>query len=151
MKKKFRFKLEPVEKVRRSKENECMRILAQAQSRYQQALQFKAQLSQQLEDSLVRREKLGETPQFISAFQLENDFISGQKQRIFQADQFIMRAKRNVEKTLKDFLAAKKQTKVIEKLRENAFDEFKIEVQKKEQKELEELYVMRARLFKESA
>lgn len=151
MKKKFRFKLEPVERVRRSKEDECMRLLAQAQSRYHQALQFKSELSQQLEDSLIRREKLGETAQFASAFLLENDFIVGQKQRIMQADHFIMRAKKNVEKMLKDFLNAKKQTKVIEKLRENAFEEFKIEVQKKEQKELEELYVMRARLFKESA
>jgi len=151
MKRRFRFKLESVEKVRRLKEQECVRVLALAQTRYQQALQFKIQLSNELEDSLVRREKLGETATTVMAFLMENDFIAGHKQRIIQADQFILRARKNVEKCLREFLSAKKETRVIEKLRENAFEEFKQEVQKHEQKELEELYVMRARLIKESA
>jgi flagellar FliJ protein len=151
MKKRFRFKLQPVENVRRSKEQECMRVLALAQTRFQQALQFKIQLIQELEDSLIRREQLGQTATSVMAFLMENDFIAGQKQRIVQADQFILRAKKNVEKCLREFLIAKKDTRVIEKLRENAFAEFKQEIQKKEQKELEELYVMRARLIKESA
>jgi len=151
MKKKFRFKLESVEKVRRSKEQESLRLLATAQARYQQAVQFKVDLLRQTEESLIRRERMGESLERAVNFQLENDFIFGQKQRVHQADQFILRAKKNVEKQLKEYLFSRQQMRVIEQLRENAFVEFKKELQKKETKDLEDLYVMRARHMKESA
>lgn len=151
MKRKFRFKLESVEKVRRSKEQEFMRALAVAQSRYHQALNFKMQLLSSLEKSLIRREELANSAQSILAYQVENEFISGTKQRIMQADQFILKAKKNVEKALKEYLAARRQTRAIEVLREKAFEEFKIESRKREQKELDDLYVMRSRFSKESA
>lgn len=151
MKRKFRFRLEAVEKVRRSKEQECMRLLAQAQSRYYQALNFKADLLTALEKSLLRREKLSEAPQSILAFQIENDFIVGTKQRVIQADQFILKAKKHVEKALRAYLDARRATRAIEVLREKAYEEFKLEQRKREQKELEDLYVMRARVTKESA
>jgi len=151
MKRKFRFRLESVENVRRSKEQECMRLLAQAQSRYHQALNFKSELLQALENALVRRERLSEAAQSILAYRVENDFILGTKQRIVQADQFIFKAKKHVEKALKTFLDARRATRAIEMLREKAYEEFKLDLRKREQKELEDLYVMRARMNKESA
>lgn len=151
MAKKFKFKLEAVEKVRLLKEQECMRALAQAQSRYHQALAFKMSLLESLEKTLIRREELSSAPQSILAYQVENEFIVGTKSRIEQADRFILKAKKQVEKMLKEFLHARKQTRVIEILRENAFTEFKKELRKKENKELEDLYVMRSRFNKESA
>lgn len=143
MKKKFRFRLETVEKVRRATEQEMLRALASAQSKYQEALRAKQTLMEETEAALVRRESLAGISQPVLAYQLENEFITGNKQRMIQADQAIFRARKFVEKALREVLVAKRALKAIEMLREKAFAEFKIEVNKKEQKDLEELYVTR--------
>lgn len=149
MKKKFRFRLEAVEKVRHAKEQEALRGLAHAQMKYQEALNHKQWLMEETESALKRRETLATTAQPVLAYQLENEFINGNKVRIVQADQAIFRARKFVEKALKEVILAKRAVKAIEKLREKAYAEFKIEVRKKEQKDLEELYVSRQRLFTE--
>lgn len=147
MKKKFRFRLEAVEKVRRAKEQETLRGLASAQAKYQETLRHKQWLMEETQSALQRREMLAATPQPVLAYQLETEFITGNKVRIMQADQAIFRARKFVEKALKEVIAAKRAVKAIENLREKAFTEYKIEVRKKEQKELEELYVSRQRMI----
>lgn len=149
MKKKFRFRLEAVEKVRRAKEQDALRGLALAQIKYQETLSHKQWLMEETESALKRREMLATTAQPVLAYQLENEFITGNKVRIVQADQAIFRARKFVEKALKEVLLAKRAVKALENLREKAYAEFKIEVRKKEQKDLEELYVSRQRLFTE--
>lgn len=149
MAKKFRFRLEAVEKVRRAKEQEALRGLATAQSKYQDALKHKQDLMEETEEALKRREGLAGKSQPVLAYQLENEFINGNKMRILQADQAIFRARKFVEKALKEVILAKRAVKAIEKLREKAFAEFKVAMRKKEQKELEELYVSRQRLVDE--
>lgn len=149
MKKKFRFRLEAVEKVRRAKEQDALRGLALAQIKYQETLSHKQWLMEETESALKRREMLATIAQPVLAYQLENEFITGNKVRIVQADQAIFRARKFVEKALKEVLLAKRAVKALENLREKAYAEFKIEVRKKEQKDLEELYVSRQRLFTE--
>ena len=151
MKKKFRFRLEAVEKVRRAKEQEALRGLAAAQSKYQEALKHKQWLMEETEDALKRREMLAGTAQPVLAYQLENEFINGNKVRIVQADQAIFRARKFVEKALREVIVAKRAVKAIENLREKAFTEFKIQLRKKDQKDLEELYVSRSRLILENS
>lgn len=141
MKKKFRFRLETVENVRRAKEQDMLRALADAQSKYQEALRAKQTLMEETDAALVRRQALAEIAQPVLSYQLENEYIAGNKQRMIQSDQAIFRARKFVEKALREVLAAKRALKAIEMLREKAFAEFKIEVNKKEQKDLEELYV----------
>ncbi len=143
MKKKFRFKLEAVEKVRKAKEQETLRILALAQIKYQETLKHKEWLIKETESALDRRDTLPSTSQPVLAYQIETEFINGNKIRILQADHAILRARKIVEKALKEVLNAKRALKALEILREKAFNEFKIEVRKKEQKELEEIYVFR--------
>jgi flagellar export protein FliJ len=143
--KRFRFKFEAVERVRRIREEEALRALAQAQRQYQLALDHKANLQNELENALIRRESLGQQAVSVIAFHTEQDFINGTKQRIIQAEHMISRAARQVEKMLRTYLHTRKQLKTIEMLREKAFSEYKAERQKYEQKQLDDLNIMRAR------
>jgi flagellar export protein FliJ len=147
-KKKFRFRFETVQKVRKSRENETLKALADAQRAFQQALSNRAQLGQRLLLSLERRESFGKNRQPLATtpFQLENSFIAGTKQRIIQAEHGIQRARRGVEKALRAYLHARRQTKIIESIRDKDYAEYRKAMAKKEQKELDDLYVMRARL-----
>jgi flagellar export protein FliJ len=143
MTRKFKFRLEAVERVRRAKEQETLRALAYAQAKYQETLQIKMRLMEETETALARREKLANTAQPVLAYQLENEFITGNKQRILQSDQAITRARKFVEKALREVITAKRALKGIELLREKAFLEFKTALRKKEQKEKEEIYTYR--------
>lgn len=145
MAKKFKFRLEAVEKIRRVKEQEALRGLAHAQSKFQVALNHKVELLGELEKSLIRREGLGTIKAAPALdFQMETAFISGTKQRIIQADQAILRAKKFVEKALRELLVARRALRTIETLREKAYEEFKREMRKREQKALEDIYVGRS-------
>lgn len=142
--KRFQFKFESVEKVRRSKEDESLRALGQAQQKLQSAKEHKSALEKTLAQSLLRRENLPRESTEISAFHVENQFISGTKVRIQHAQQAILRAQRAVEKSLAVYLHCRRQTKVIEVLKEKSLFEFKEMRKKHEQKQQDDLYVMRA-------
>ncbi len=136
--------------MRRAKEQEALRGLAAAQAKYQETLAAKRRLLDDNERALLRREALANTPQPILAFQIENEFIQGNRQRFVQADQAIFRARKFVEKALREVILAKRAVRAIELLREKAYAEFKVALRKREQKELEEVYVSRLRLDEES-
>lgn len=141
--KRFKFKFEAVLKVRESREENALRTLGQAQQAYQIELGVKADLLSKLKNALERREALGIEAIGIDSFQLEQIFITGTKQRIVRQDQAIMRASRTVEKALRAYMITRKETRMIEVLREKEFTEFKKAMKKKEQKELDELSSMR--------
>jgi flagellar export protein FliJ len=150
--KRFKFRFETVERFRKTKESEALRALASVQTHYQTALAFKNGLIEQQNQARIRLEMLGKENsnfQSVIAFQLESQFISGNTQRLIKADQWIFRAKRAVEKSLRFYLHARKQLKMIETLRERDFSEFKKQMAKKEQKDLDELNTMRARIVAE--
>ena len=144
--KKFKFKFTAVEKVRKSHEDEALRVLAVAQQAFNAAKEHRNSLEKEMVTSLIRREGLGKESVGIVVFQLENDFIKGTKVRILQAENAIKKASRGVEKALRGYLHARRQMKMIEVLREKALADFKREAAKKEQKDLDDLYVMRAHL-----
>jgi flagellar export protein FliJ len=143
---KFRFKFATLLKQRKSREETAMRQLAEAQRVYQLGLATKAELERTLEQSLIRREMLGQSPVTIAAFLMEQDYIVGTKQRIVQAQQGIVRATRGVEKALRTYLDCRRQTKMMETLYEKHYAEFKQEMAKKEAKRIEDFAVMRAAL-----
>jgi len=149
--KKFQFKFETVEKVRKTREDEALRLLAQAQRVFQQARNHKERLVNDLNEALLRRELLAKEVVTVVAFFVEEDFITGTKQRIVYADQAILRAKRGVEKAIRFYLYARRQTRTIEILREKAYEEYKQQTKRQEQKEINDLHVMRARLNSEEA
>src|SRR3954469_16842880 len=100
---KFRFRLEPVLNVRKSREDEALRALGDAQRALQAELARKAALSQTLSAALARREDLGREPVGANAFQLEHSLILGTKQRIIRQDQSIVRAQRVVERAMRAY------------------------------------------------
>lgn len=142
--KKFHFKFESVEKVRKSKEDESLRSLGKSQQNLISAKDMKIDLEKTLAHSLLRRENLSNEATGISAFHIENQFITGTKVRIQHSERAITRAQRAVEKALAVYLHCRRQTKVIEVLKEKENLEFRNIRKKYEQKQVDELYVTRA-------
>lgn len=142
---KFRFKFSSVLKVRKSREDSALAALGVAQRAYQAEIAKKSALLSSLSDALARRELLGSKPTDIMAFKVEQDFITGTKARIVRADQAILRATRGVEKALRSYLQAKRQTRMIEALYEKEHAEWRKEQSKRQQKQLDDMVSMRAR------
>lgn len=146
---KFRFKFEAVSRVRTQKEQEALRLVGEAQRLLNAEIGRKDALSSSLQNSLSRRESLGSVPVTSLAFKLEDDFIVGTKHRMLQADHAIQRARRHVERAMYGFLLARRDRKVVDRLREKAKAEYKREQSRREQRDLDDLYTMRARLREE--
>lgn len=144
--KKFRFKFQALETVRKAQEDVALRSLAKAQELFREATELKSRLQSVLEESLIRRESLGVIAVESRDFRTEEDFIRGTKQRLVQSDQAIYRARKGVEKALRGYLHARRQTRMIEVLREKAYAEYRENVRKKEQRDLDDLYLMRSRM-----
>lgn len=142
--KSFKFKFEVVERHRKQKEDEALSMLALAQEKLKEEINKRNSLISSMNSSLQRREELGDFPLSKGHFQLEDEFISGQKIRIKNADLEIERAKNRVGKVFSYFLKCRKDKKIIERLRENELDKHKKEVKKSEQKIQDDLYVMRS-------
>ena len=147
--KRFVFRFEAVEKVRRRAERDALKRFAEAQRALKERMDEKAQFERRLGLSLNRREVLSSVP--VTVFQLETDFIEGTKVRISNSEAAIDRATRAAQKELDRYLEARKNLRVIEKLREKDYEKFKKLRRKKEERELDDLYVMRSRVGKEIA
>jgi len=148
---KFRFRLDSILKLRKSREDEALRALGAAQRAYQACVGAKAKLLGELEEALLRREALGARPTGIDAFKLEQHFIDGTKQRIARADHAILRAGKQVEKALRAYLAARKQSRMLETLREKDYREFRKQLAKREARAQDDFTVMRYRLNAEES
>ena len=148
---KFQFRFETVERVRREKEREAMRALAGAQARLRAAHERKTALIRELEASLDRRERLGSEPVGIEPFLIEDAYIEGTKVRMLQSDHLIERARKDLARKIDEYLKARRRTKVMEKLRERELRIHRKERAKAERKELDDVYVMRARFRGEPA
>ncbi len=146
---KFSFRFESVLKIRKSREDECLRALGAAQRTYQATLARKAALLADLAASLDRREKLGSEPVTVVAFQLEQSFIVGTKARVVQNDQAIFRASKQVEKALRAYLHARRQTKMLETLKEKDRLSWRKAQAKIERVAQDDLSIMRFRMKEE--
>lgn len=144
--KKFRFRLDSVFSLRKSREDAALRALGAAQTAYQAELRVKAKMFEDLAASYERRANYTDQSVGVTAYSLEEEFMIGQRYRIARQDQAILRAGRNVEKTLRAYLLARRQTRMIEVIREKDFAEWKKQIAKREQREMDELTVMRYRL-----
>ncbi|MGK5089257.1 flagellar export protein FliJ [Bdellovibrionota bacterium FG-2] len=141
--KKFRFTFDSILTFRKTLEESSLRKLGEAQRVFQAQLAQKKELENILKDALERRQNLGIDPIGVFAFQLEQNFIVGTKQRIIQAEAAIVRANRGVEKALRSFLMARRETRKLELLYEKQFVQFKKERTRREQMDQDDLSVMR--------
>lgn len=142
---KFRFKFSAVLKDRKLRQDEALRALGGAQREYQRALSDRGLLAKELDRALTRCEGLGAEPTPALAFQLEQEFIVGIRQRLVRQGQAIHRAGRSVEQALRAYLVARRRTRVMEMLYEKHHEGWKREARKKAQRELDDLTVMRPR------
>jgi len=136
--------LEAVEKLRKRKEDDALTALGEARRVLKSITDEKERLHNDLQNSLIRREKLGSIPTTPEAFQMEELFISGTRLRINRTVVQEHRATRAVERATRVYLHAKREVMVMETLREREFEEFKREVALKERKEQDDLAIMRA-------
>lgn len=146
--KKFKFKFESVEKVRKMRENEALRYLADAQKKLQEAKDHKLRLQRDLLQARMRLEMMGQQPTTPIHFQIEGEYVEGTKHRIMLQDQAIFRAQKGVEKALRNYIVTRRKTRMIEVIREKHHAEFKKALRKHEEKEMAEMYVMRANMEK---
>lgn len=150
--KRFRFRFETVLSVRKRLEDEALKALAVAQMLLAREVERKQRLLESTAQAYTRVESLGDTRAELlgtEAFRTEREFISGNKARVIQAEQAIFRANRNVEKTMRAYLQARRSTRTIEIIREKDYENFRKQLQVQEQKELDDLNIMRSR-FRES-
>ena len=142
--KRFKFRLEAVEKVRKRNEEDAMRVLADARRRLGELVAQGEKLTHALDVAAARKQELGRNSSNSSQFAIEEDFIAGTKLRIAQLAPAVARAQKGVEKATRFFLHARRQLHVISTLRERELEAFKREQSKREQKEIDDMVVMRA-------
>lgn len=147
--KKFQFALETVRKYRKTQEQEALIALSSARQKLQDEIQAKNSLVFALSAALVRRQELAlKSGTTASAYALEHGFIEGQKIRIMHAELKINRAQRVVDKAMRKLIEARKQTEMMEKLREKAWSEYRALRNRFERTQADDLNVMRARMGK---
>ena len=146
---KFQFKYQAVLHERKMKEGHALELLADAQHALQKELELKNGLIKELQYSLERKEQLGVHAVKISEFQSEQAFIIGTKQRMIQADQRVFRAQKSVDKALRNYAQCKRKSQIMEELREKYYIEYKKDLKKNDQKQIDDLVVMRLHLKEE--
>lgn len=147
--KKFKFRLDSVQRLRETREQESLRNLATAQRALQAEIEKKDVIKRDLEDARTRLESLGESPTGIAQFQMEQSFIDGNVIRLRHSDVLIRRAERSVEKAMAAYQVARKNLRMIETLRERAHQEYIDEMRRKEQVESDDITSMRQRFREE--
>lgn len=142
--KSFQFRLATLLQLRKREEERCLKALAAAQKIFQIEMEKRAKLMQALEDALTRREKLSEQTGAPEAYRIENDFIVGTKVRIIQATTLANRAHKASQKAMQTYLAARRQTMVLQKLEEKERLAHKALASKRDQRKSDELSSIRA-------
>ncbi len=134
-------------KARKSKEQDALILLGHAQRAYQAEIEKKSNLlgilneilNPRLPNHLMDRKKA----LHVGSLVLEQSYLVGVKQKIVHADQAIMRAHKKLQKEMKSYLLARKESLAMEVLFRKAHEEYARDLRKKEQKEWDDLAVMR--------
>ncbi len=148
--KKFRFRLEAVERHRKLQEQEKQVQLAKSLGKMR-ATEAK-RLDLDMKEVQARREFAGlgapgrHQQVKASDFWLRDQFIRGQKVRRVDLKQVLEINEQEVGHAYRDFLHARQQKKIMEKLRERRHGQYKEEARKHDLRAQDEQYVMRARL-----
>jgi flagellar protein FliJ len=148
--KRFKFKFSVLLDTRKKVENLALSVYSDKQRLYRFELIKKAKLVSELQAALTRRESLGSQPVTAAAFKSEQEFIEGLKQKIIQADHAIFKSNREVEKSFRRYLDAKKKTRTIELIYEKDHAAFKKALLKKLQKDLDEMIIFKYQPQEES-
>jgi len=143
---KFKFQLESVEKVRTQKEQKMLEALSASQRDYLEKINAKRSLLERKQSAFEKKNELASRDASINEIRLSEDFITGLKSQIIKADQAIIRSRRFLDQAMRNYIVARKERMMIDRLKEKALEEFKVEQSRLEQRKLDDLITMRARL-----
>ena len=147
---KFQFRLEAVERHRKLQEQEKQVSLAKSLSKMRGTEARLLELD--TKEVQARREfaRLGSPSRMekitSSDFWMLDQFIRGQKARRVDLKQILEIEEQAVSQAYREFLAARQQHKIMEKLREKKMKQFREGDRKQEIRNQDEQYVMRDRL-----
>jgi flagellar protein FliJ len=138
---KFRFNLETVERVRKISEEKALTEFSQAQKKFLDEVAKKEAAVKSREKAMSDRASMQVAR--AADYATFTNYILGLGRSIQIADQAILRARRQLNAAFRVYVGAKKSRLMIDTLREKAFEEFKKEKSKREQKEVDDLVSMR--------
>lgn len=142
--KKFKFSLDKLLRQRLIQVDIQKKEFLEAEKLLEQELETLDQMNQQKEDALSRRfNTVSETTFWSASVEQINLFLNGQDLRIKNQNQRLIEFKKRVESRREILQQALTEAKIIEKLKDKKKKEFVKEVLRIEQKETDELSVIR--------
>ena len=148
---KFKFALEAVERVRIQKEQGALEEMSHFQRVYQEKIAIKKNILEKKQGAFEQRNALCSGESSVREIRIVDEYIEGLKQSLVRADQAIIRARRFLEQAMKKYILARRERMMIDRLKEKALEEFKLEQSRVEQKQLDDLVTMRMRLNEEES
>lgn len=130
---KFKFSLEKVLDYRWLKEQEAKREYASAQKALTEQEDIFQQINQEKENLMEVREST------INRMQVQQWYLLDLNQRLIATTEAIKEMSRYVEQALSVYIEAQKERKILEKLSEKQLAEYQIEMNREEQKMLDEM------------
>lgn len=141
---KFKFSLEKVLRHRHLQESLSQRDFLEAQNSLNEEIRKLDEMVQVKEDSLKQRNELIQTTQTWSqSVEQINLFLQGQDLRIQRQNQRLKEFEKVVEDKREILRKASVEVKIVEKLKEKKLEEFKREMDRKEQNDIDELTALR--------
>ena len=130
---KSKFSLEKVLDYRWLKEQEAKREYASAQKALTEQEDIFQQINQEKENLMEVREST------INRMQVQQWYLLDLNQRLIATTEAIKEMSRYVEQALSVYIEAQKERKILEKLSEKQLAEYQIEMNREEQKMLDEM------------
>lgn len=142
--KKFRFTLDKVLAVRRIKEKEKQRFLAEALRILEKETQIFEQLNKQKENSRLIIESLINTNADPAIITIAYKSLDGQQMLTQLQDEKVTTAKQKFNTKRIELIETQRKKKILEKLREKQYELYLSESEKEEQKFIDEIAVIKA-------
>ncbi len=137
--KNYKFSLQSVLEIRDSKEKNALEEFVSAQNRLEEEDRKKRELIDKLDSKLQKSIASKNIQDLI----MDSLYRGDLETRIRYQNKIIVEKTKELEKVREKLRAAQKDKKIIEKLKEKDLNEYKTEIQKKKQDEIDEFAVLR--------
>ncbi len=136
------FKLDTVLNIRRQAEDKARQFLFAAMEKEQEADRVLRERKGELEDLYQTLQRHYSRGTSVPQLELIENWISVVKQNIIQAEKNVIAAQRQTENRRQKLLKASKDTKIMEKMKEQQNNAYREHLNKKERAMLDELAVL---------
>jgi len=143
MKKKFKFKLDGLLKVREFKEKKLKTELGEILSEIHEVENNISQMMKEIDETYKSQEDFLASPTTGEMAQFFPQFIKNRKEDIKNKENLLFALQKRYDAKLVELAQAKGQVKVIENLKDKKKTEHKKEIEKKQQEELDEFVIFK--------